>query len=107
MASDDPSSGPGDWIEELFPPAFSYTVEELLKKFQEDEKDANLNVFQKSVKYRISEVDIEKLKNVYEKVWLMTKLEKEEKAKREGRYLGLHYKYQSFICVQSDQYYSC
>lgn len=72
---------PGQWIEELFPPAFGLTINDILKSkppgSREENKDT-INVFEKVAKCQISPLDVSAIKNVYQRVWLVTVLQEEE-----------------------------
>ena len=68
------------WVEELFPPTFGLTVDEVLCNDQAEEPKEN--VFDKLAS-KISPLDVTAIKNVYERVWLMKHYEEEERRKRE------------------------
>ena len=107
------------WVEELFPPTFTYTLDGILNEplpdvtveeiFSKDQKDGedDTAVTDKKKKHGASDKmtlfdqlarqikpgDVESIKNVYERMWLMVKLEQEEKLKKEqSQYLNFNKK---------------
>ena len=81
-----PSSYQHHWVESLFPPTFGYTLDEILEDTDSSDKlkdkDTHHDAFAQLAN-NISPLDLSAIKNVYQRVWLMNKLEKEEKERRE------------------------
>jgi len=69
---------PGHWIEELFPPTYTLTTEDVLKKEKEEREPS---VYEKLARGRVGITDYERMKNVYERVWLMMRMKEEENEK--------------------------
>lgn len=72
---------PGQWIEELFPPAFGLTINDILKSKPPGGREENhdtTDVFEKVAKCQVSPLDVSAIKNVYQRVWLVTVLQEEE-----------------------------
>lgn len=70
------------WVQELFPVTYKLQNEEL--QLNEDADPPKQSIFEQLAR-RVSPLDEAALRNVYEKVWLMLHLEKEEKNKREKK----------------------
>ena len=86
------------WVEELFPPKFGFSLDELLAgKSSDKSADDSMNegidclegaskktsIFTKVAQQRVSPLDVSAIKNVYERVWLMSYLEDEERKKKQ------------------------
>ena len=99
----------GHWVEKLFPPTYSYTLEGILRQplpprcpstdpqpvfdaedideegsavVKKDDIDNKMTLFEQLAK-QIRPGDVSSIKNVYERVWLMVQMEHEEKLKKE------------------------
>lgn len=94
------------WVAELFPPAFQLSLSDVLadknvlrsreaseqlascgitgeyEKIRSDEKESS--VFQQLAR-DVSPLDVSTIRNVYERVWLMSKLEDEERNETKQR----------------------
>ena len=74
------------WVEELFPPKFSLLKSDLNRDKDGSEPDENPAEYSKTldiVRQRISPLDVSTIKNVYERVHLMTLVQEEERKARE------------------------
>ena len=70
------------WVEELFPPAFGIELEDIIQETQAEPKKTNVYELAATP---ISRFDLSTIRNVYERVWLMTALEEEEEERRKER----------------------
>lgn len=72
------ASGDRHWVEDLFPPVYSLTIEDLL----EDGEEKPASVYELAAK-RISKFDPERIKNVFERVWLMKTIEEQQRQQKD------------------------
>ena len=71
---------PGQWIEELFRPAFGLTIDDILRSDAPGDGKGNNdvgNAFDKVAECQVSPLDISAIKNVYQRVWLIDTLEEQ------------------------------
>ena len=89
------------WVKELFPPHFDLTLENVIsQELPNDNEDAMAatrslsggpdSVFAKLARH-VSPLDVDSVKNVYERVWLMMQIKAEEERKRKDNAIGEYY----------------
>ena len=69
-----------DWLETTF--SVTYTLDDFLHELQEAKKKDE-SVFAK-ISSRYSPLDIDSIRNIYEKVWLMNRLQENAKINNSG-----------------------
>ena len=78
------------WVESLFPATFTISSQ-LSKPNEEEESGRQKNVQPKNVfelaatQIEISPADLDRIENVYERVWLMNKLQENNHHRERGR----------------------
>ena len=72
--------GSDHWVENLFPPVFG--IDDASTDYHLQKEAPPTNVYEQLARNQISPQDVPHIRNVYERVWLMTKIKEKEEARQ-------------------------